>query len=334
MGIRRYIGFSLLVIIIIGVATYTFEGGSYNFNKYGINLTLPIAVWVILPALLVALLSVLHLSFLYFNRKVFFRSLNKDYATFIKDTKLTFLGEKGNGVYKTDWFKMPGQILKLLDLKQNAPIENLHDDELQDLAKVVKDVREGAVKDLRAFRLSVENPLILKNDLNILDHDHQKAMEFLKSCPSLDSKLCKKAYDLVMDKASYADIKKLEFTLSKENIFKVFNRFANDEDALNLENEEVEELLRKIKFQKNDFIEIAKILKSKLEPDKLLDIFDKLHNENYEASGGYLFVLFELQMIDKAREFLINTDEKEFRKFKTLLFLRDNGKFADFDLFS
>jgi len=38
-------------------------------------------------------------------------------------------------------------------------------------------------------------------------------------------------------------------------------------------------------------------------------------------------------MIDKIRDILENSDENEYRKFKTLLFLRDHGKNVDSGIF-
>jgi hypothetical protein len=43
--------------------------------------------------------------------------------------------------------------------------------------------------------------------------------------------------------------------------------------------------------------------------------------------------MFELQMMDHAREFLDNSSEDEYVKFKYMLFLKDSGKNFDTELF-
>jgi hypothetical protein len=43
--------------------------------------------------------------------------------------------------------------------------------------------------------------------------------------------------------------------------------------------------------------------------------------------------MFDLQLIDKARDYLDNSAKDEYTKFKHLLFLKDSGKNFDIDLF-
>jgi hypothetical protein len=69
-----------------------------------------------------------------------------------------------------------------------------------------------------------------------------------------------------------------------------------------------------------------------MEPDVLLKLYDNIQSKNHHAAFAYLYILFELRLIEKAREFLDNNEEREFEKFRILLFLRDNGKIVDTDL--
>lgn len=48
------------------------------------------------------------------------------------------------------------------------------------------------------------------------------------------------------------------------------------------------------------------------------------------AADAYLYVLYDLQMIDKIKDFRY-AEPDEFVKFKTVIFLRDHGKSIDID---
>lgn len=56
MGLKKYIGFSLLLIIVVGLYVYSVESGDYTVRILDYSLMLPIVAWVLLP---IALLFVL-----------------------------------------------------------------------------------------------------------------------------------------------------------------------------------------------------------------------------------------------------------------------------------
>ena len=93
-------------------------------------------------------------------------------------------------------------------------------------------------------------------------------------------------------------------------------------------------MLEQFNADRADYLELAREIKIKLSPDALIALFEKLYNSKGSvAADAYLYVLYDLQMIDKIRDILENSDRDEFVKFKTVLFLRDNGKSIDIDKF-
>jgi len=116
-------------------------------------------------------------------------------------------------------------------------------------------------------------------------------------------------------------------------ILDLLHRYADKEDALAMDEAELEVLLSDPVLSKQGLIEAAKTLQSVLNPDALVALFEKLYNGRIEACDAFLYVLFELQMIDRAREVLENSDEEDLIKFKLLLFLKDHGKHCDTSLF-
>ena len=63
-----------------------------------------------------------------------------------------------------------------------------------------------------------------------------------------------------------------------------------------------------------------------MSPESYKAFFEKLKDENSNATEAYLYVLYELGMIDALREQLSLSDGDEHDKFDILLFLKDHGK--------
>ena len=78
-------------------------------------------------------------------------------------------------------------------------------------------------------------------------------------------------------------------------------------------------------------ITLAKLYKNTLDPDKLLDLFETLSNENEEASGSYFYVLLELEMIEKLNDLLAGYKNDEFKIYRALLDLKEAGKHYSID---
>ena len=108
-------------------------------------------------------------------------------------------------------------------------------------------------------------------------------------------------------------------------------RFAKDE--INLSNDEILELLNSDKISKDSFGISAAMLKSKIAPDAIIGIFERLKNERQEAQEAYVYLLFEFEMLERAQEVLAGLEAGEYQNFRTLLYLRQSGKNVPTDLF-
>ncbi len=66
MGLKKYIGFSLLLIIVVGLYVYSVESGDYTVTILNYSLMLPIVAWILLPIAILFVFTILHLIFLWF----------------------------------------------------------------------------------------------------------------------------------------------------------------------------------------------------------------------------------------------------------------------------
>lgn len=335
MGIKRYMILSVIYLLAIGVYTYSLSGESYALEVYTLTLDLPIAVWIVLPTFILLIASALHMMFYGLKEYLFQRSLNKDFELYKNAFGRKVLGEDNIQMYKTQWFQFLGKTLQTLHYKSLPQDVTLDDAEIENLVNVVKDIDEGKVVDLKKYKLSLSNELRVKNALNKLKVDPKYASTILKECQDASSELCRGAYFEFLRYASFDEIKKLNFTPTKEMFRVLMERYLDVEDKFDIPLVAIEELLMQFKATREDYLELAYEIKIKLNPDAWMALFEKLYNsaEHPEAADAYLYVLYELQMIDKIRDILENSDEGEYAKFKTLLFLRDHGKNVDSGIF-
>ena len=336
MGIKRYILLTVVYMLAVGLYVYSFNGDMHTVDGYNFALELPIAVWIILPAMLLFIASVAHMGF--YKLKIFWkdRTANKDFENFKLALGSKVLGETSHIRYKSEWFKFIGKNASLFEYK-DIPSIVITDEKIEENRQLVRDIDSGKVMDLKKYKLSEDNELIMKNEFNKLNEDPKYAATILKNSKDENSALCQKAYFEYLKYASYDEIKKIGYSPSKEMFRVLMERYLEEEGtvAIKLDLATMQDLLMQFKANREDYLELAYEIKTKLDPDSLIALFEKLYNtDDYSAvSDAYLYVLYELQMIDKIREILDNSDADEFMKWKTILFLRDNGKNVDSGLF-
>jgi len=333
MGIKRYILLSLIYMVAIGLYVYSFYGESYTLALFGLSLNLPVALWVIVPVFILVLGSIAHLVFYNFKDFLYKRALKKDFEMYQESAKNRILGEEVNVSYKTDGFKFAGKVLQSMQFDPSVPASFI-EEEIAKACAVAISITNGNYEDLKKYRLAKTNPLVIKNMINRLVVEPKFSLEVLKNCKDTDSELCQKAYDALINFASFNEIKRYDFPTDKRIFRRMMERYLDADDSFDMDLKSIEDMLDQFNADRADYLELAREIKIKLTPDALIALFEKLYNtKGSVAADAYLYVLYDLQMIDKIRDILANSDKDEFVKFKTVLFLRDNGKSIDIDKF-
>ncbi len=333
MGIKRYILLSLIYMVAIGLYVYSFYGESYTLVLFGLSLNLPVALWVIVPVFILVLGSIAHLVFYNFKDFLYKRALKKDFEMYQESAKNRILGEEVNVSYKTDGFKFAGKVLQSMQFDPSVPASFI-EEEIAKACAVAISITNGNYEDLKKYRLAKTNPLVIKNMINRLVVEPKFSLEVLKNCKETDSELCQKAYDALINFASFNEIKRYDFPTDKRIFRRMMERYLDADDSFDMDLKSIEDMLDQFNADRADYLELAREIKVKLTPDALIALFEKLYNtKGSVAADAYLYVLYDLQMIDKIRDILANSDKDEFVKFKTVLFLRDNGKSIDIDKF-
>ena len=333
MGLKRYIVFGLILIISISTYIYVMVTPSeYAMDILGLHISLPIAVWIAIPLLILYIATIFHMMF--YGTLSFFRlqKIKNDAEQFLENEKKALLGKKlENNTYKSEIFQLPGKVLPLLNTDPKRYSDyRVFDDDIADIMDIKQKVYNGEVVDLSKYNLLPDNTLMLKNYENMLKQDKKYASVILKNC--IDDNLCHKAAKVLAQYASIAEIEKLNVKIDRDIFNTLINRIGTD--GFEISNDKLIEFIKELKFNKDDLVQLVKDLKDKLTPDERVKLAEELLNNFPDSAGeAYLYTMFDLQLIDKAREYLENSSKKEYQKFKHLLFLKDSGKNFDIDIF-
>ncbi len=333
MGLRKYILFSIVFILAVGVYVFSLEGGNYSLSIYGRSISLPVAVWIVVPTVALFLATVLHIMFYGLREYMAVRALKKDYDNFIEMLKKRIVGEQSDVELKTKWFRLPSKIINSMKFDPESKVVLSEDDEINSILEVVRKIEVGEPVDLKKYKLSLSNPIFLKNMQNRLRSDNRFAEDILKKCSDKNDLLCKEAFKTYIRYASLANIKKYDYDIDKEIFEIMVERYKAEKDELVMEVEDIIDYAQRVNLVSEEYIKLAKSVKDKMNPDGLLFMFEKLYEKDENAVEAYLYILFELQMIDQVREILENSAEDELQKYKYLIFLKDSGKNFNIEIF-
>lgn len=326
---KRYIFYAIIYIAVVAIIAFSVNSGNFSITILGKEITLPVALWFSIPVAILVLLSALHMIYYSFKRFLEIRAVKSDLDLYDSFTKEVFLGLDSNKDFKTPYFESAIACLKALNpwQKQNISFKN---ESLQNAYDIFNKVNSGEACDLRPFKLPKDNALFIQNEINKVCSDLKYAINVLGSKDEIKEKISSAARNEVVTKATFAQIKKLALKFDFSETKALINRYA--EHDIEMEGGDLLELLRAGNFSANEYLECAKILKKKVAPDSLISIFRETKNQNSACLEAYLYLLYDLQMIDDLRAALLACEGERFEKIEALLALRDAGKVlkADF----
>lgn len=335
MGFKKYFIFSIILIVAIFGYAYSLELGEYNVSFFGYSLTLPVAAWLIVPISFLALATFLHILWYAMLNYFKHRAVIKDHETMIKMIKSSLLEKNEIFKFKTQEFKNLSSILSQLkiDVKENR--FSCLDEELNKIVANVQDVKDGKYVSDKTFKVNETTSLANLNMLNKVNEQIDFAVDVLKKPESFSPNVVIQSFENVLEEKSMTTIKKLykNIKLDKEMAKKLFEKDAANNE-FGFTSEELLKIVKDLNYDKNDYLALAKNYETILKPDQIIALFEKLSLELEEAIPAYLHVLFEYEMIDKAREVLANTKDNEYSAFKALLDLKEVGKHYNLEAIS
>ena len=329
MKTRRFFLYSIIYIGIIWLAIFSFVNQNYALNILGYSHDIPIATWVVLPLILFAILALFHMSYYGFKIYLEGRAMRNDAQIYNVLAKEIYLGLESNKDFKTDLFTASSEVTKSLSPWLNLGKPNFENSDLKAAYEICFEVKNGKVCDLKKFKLLKTNPLYIQNEKNKIKADYKYAITILSNKETNDE-LISVASKALVENATFLELSKFNPTYTNSDIFILIDRYVNDK--FEISTNDIFATISKVKFTQNEYIQIAKILKAKIDPDLLISMFERLKNEEQLALEAYLYLLYDFGMIDRLRE-IIASENSKFERIETLLFLRDHGKISKADLF-
>jgi len=328
MGLKRYILGSLVLAIIIFGYTFSIEAGDYRVQILDFTLILPIAIWVILPMVILLLLTILHILFYGLKNYFTLKSIKKDSNALMTLINKRLLNQTANVSFQNNDFKEIGSVIKQLNLdvtNSNFSSSNA------DITKSVEqrfNIKSGKYISSKDLKLETTNPLMMENIKNRIELDDTFALDVVKNPSKNTQEIVKFAFLKVIKTKSITTIKKTidELTFDKEMIQSLLLKDSQQNPEFAMTNDIVLKLLKKVDFTNTELIEIAKNYKKSMNPEQIIKLYEDLIVDKEEYTTAYLYVLAEYEMIDQMRDILMNSGTNDYIPFKAIVDLKDAGK--------
>ncbi len=337
MYIKRYTIASFVLIALVGGYVYSYvTQGTNSIELFGIALpSLPTAIWVMVPLVLLYVTSVLHMSFYSILASFKLRKYNKDYDKVIDAIVDAYLAKaERSHIYNTSRYKLLGSII---DSTRLFPTEALRADteneKLDAVIRVVENIRNGEVEDLKKYSLKSTNALVIQNEKNRYKKGDISAENILKHSANYDVGLVKDIYTDFVKTASVNAIEQYKSLLSKESLYIILSRVNADENSLEISNEVLISFLDILELDAKDLVQISTTLSTGMIPEQRMKLFETLSENSEDAVEAYLYTLFDLEMLAPAKEFLDNTQNDEYVNFKAYMALKECGNNYNINMF-
>lgn len=332
MGLKKYIGFSLVLIIAISLYVYSVESGSYEITILDYTMQLPTVLWFIIPVAVLFFFTVLHLIF--YGSLNFFktRGFIKDEETIVETIKSLLLEKEDKRKFKTAGYKNVASILRQLKISVKDETFTSTNEDLNKTISSIKDIESGKHISQKELKLNPDSSLARKNLINKINEQTDYAVDVLKKQEQFSDEVVKAAFYSVLENKSMTTLKKVysNITLTKDMATKLFLKDV-DNTEFGLSKEEIVKITKTLEYTKEEYLVLARLYKDVLNPDKIIDLFETLSNERDEASGAYFYILLELEMIEKLKDLLSGYNDDEHKVIKALLDLKDAGKHYSYD---
>jgi hypothetical protein len=335
MRLGLYTFASLAFIGLVAGTVYTLVPGKYLLDIGGVNLTLPIALWVVLPLLLLLLLTILHM--LYHGTRNYFvrRKWQRDANTMHDALYWSLIGEPKTHNYIIPQMQEGAALLSHASLAvENSP-EGVSK-KLATTAEWIKQIHNGEYVNLKEKKvekfMKKDNPILVQNLLNRLAEEPAFSDVILRAQDDYSDTCVQSAMKVSLENDTFFKLKKYSSQLSFSDIEILLDRADAGEDVgLTLDN--MESFIDNLELECSQYMRLVSSAIKAFDPDENIALFKKFAGEHPKAQAAYLFLLFRYEMIDKAKSFLEEHEESDFvafRAFKVLKKHTYNYKVRDF----
>jgi hypothetical protein len=333
MHLKRYTLAAVLLIAAVG--TYVYQAvttAEYTLDILDMHITLPIAVWVVVPMALLYFASLFHMMYYGYRAYRRRRRVTRDIEKLADALFWDVLKAPRKHNYTDPRIKPIGAVLDFgcddftkID-KKGIP------EQVRDAVDVITAIKHGEVVDLSKYKLDKSNPYAVQNGINMLKHEPERAEEVLRRVPYYDKAVIHEAIRIFVEKASDQELERyLEF-VDIDVLMHLLDTYEGRDEKNRISLATIEKIIAHVEPDACDYMILSRRLVKYYTPHELLAFFEKLVGRDEKAFKAYVFTLLEFEMLDRANELLQDTQHGEYLEFKAYLDLRKSGKHYPIDL--
>jgi len=338
MYIKRYSIAAFIWIALVGWYVYAYiTQTTMSVNFFGISLPpLLIAVWIVIPLVVLYLGSTLHIAIYSMLGNLRLRKYDKDNEKIIDEIVDTYLGKQERHYsFKTGRYKLLGTVLENSIIYPKEDLKDkINNEKIKTVLNAIETIKSGEVVDLKRFNLSMDNELVVQNTRNMFHEGSLKAEDILSNKEKYSENLRKEVYLEYIKTATLANIEEYKEYLTKETLDTILSRINADENGLDISNKNLVSLVESVQLDKKDFIRISmQLAVIHMIPEERIKLFEVLSEKNEDAIDAYIFTLYDLGMNSIADAMLDNSQKDEYQNFKAYRALRECDKSFNIDIF-
>lgn len=329
MKLKLYTIASLILIITLALYAYiNFGDEIINHKIITFELALPLYLWIIVPAVVIFVLSLLHMIFYGLKLKFELSRWHKDSLNLQDTLNALLIGKVKIFNIKNKELREIAQALENSKIVINGDLSLIDkNSKLFQNLQTNQTIHNGGYVELPKSNYNKENPLIQTNNLNRLNSDSDFAKQVVKNKENYSKVVLDKAISLYAQTMPSKEIQSYKDLLNKKAILALIQRIkSNDLEATT----EIVEILY-AKSDKDLVFKLINVIKIQLSPDITLSIFKTLFENDLSAKEYYIYLLLEFEMNEQAREILM--EEENFDNYKAYLDLLESGKRYPISLF-
>ena len=330
MRLGLYTIASLVLIGIVGGLAYMVNPNFYVLEVMGIHFNFPIALWFVLPMVLLFVMTLFHMFFYGLKNYFAIKKWRKDAETLEDALYWSLVNEPKEQKYAIAEVSASALLLNKASLTLNDMVEGVSP-RLSRVANIIHKIKNGEYVDLKELKMTKVfnsgNPILIQNRLNYLETDDKFVEGVMRATSDYSEAVQKEALKIFARKEDFIKARKYVKVFDVENFLVMLNRITHEE-KLGLTAEILTEFVNALNLKCEDFIAIASITKKYFKPDENLHLFREYQAKNEKAQNAYLYLLFEYELLDQVSKYLDEHDERDFMKFRALYTLkREHSKF-------
>ncbi|MDQ7085067.1 MAG: hypothetical protein Q9M36_09080 [Sulfurovum sp.] len=319
-----YIFATIALIAIIGALVYAVNPNKYLIEFMGLSFHFYIALWFILPMLLLFFFTLTHMFFYGLKTYLTLKKWNKDTLSLEDALYWSLVNEPKKQKYGIEGINSTAVLLSKASLTLSDNVEGLTE-KLSRVVHLIQKINNGEYVDLKEHKMDKVfksgNPILIQNRLNCL-LSHPSFVEGVMRASSEYSEIVQaEALAIFAQKSDFLQARKYANGFDAKNFLLMLERIGNGND-LGLTIDILNDFVEAIPFQCADFIKIATISKKYFKPEDNLALFYGYQSQNEKAQNAYLYLLFEYELLEQVSNYLSEQGETEFIKFRALYTLK------------